>query len=138
METAQLCLKFSKFLLSFKTLSKGNMNLTAGYMSSFGLSNISAKKESSIQKVQLQTEKILKIQLNCRIMSEFMKDFFFGFPEKILWERKIGHWNTKIYQNIFILIKFWPFKLLWNRSVEKPLDMLTLFILFGKSRYYRD
>lgn len=54
--------------------------------------------------------------------------------KKMAWEREKYHWNTKAHQNVFIPITFFPFKLLWNRSVEKPLDLLILFSFTWKSR----
>lgn len=120
---------------NFQILNIGLQNIiqrkreaNSGCTFSFVLFNISGEKEEYEQlfkRFRGTHRKTLKIQLNCKIMTELIEDLF-CFSRK----NTLGGGGTLKYQkyeNVFLLIKFRALKLLWNRSVEKPLNMFTVF-----------
>lgn len=114
--------------MGLKTSSKGNVKLTAVVHFPLFSLTFQVKKKSTNNSLKGSAgthRKTLKIQLNCIIMTELIEGLFCFSRKNTLGGKKTLKYQK--YQNVFLLIKFRALKLLWNRSVEKPLNMFTVF-----------
>lgn len=125
----RICVWNSQILkIGLQNIIQRKREANSGCTFSFVLFNISGEKEEYEQlfkRFSWHTQKNPKNPIKLHNYDWINRRFIVLLQEK--YSRGGKTLKYQKYQNVFLLIKFRALKLLWNRSVEKPLNMFTVF-----------